>query len=225
MSTTVDEEIEVLWDFAEDQEMFYVEEVNQLKSRPVFDIVKRLFDLICSLAALIVLLVPMIIIAIIIMIDSKDNPIYVQTRLGKNQKPFKIIKFRTMVADAEKDGIQWANEDDSRVTNFGRILRNSRLDELPQLINIIKGEMSIVGPRPERPEFYDVFDKYIVGFRQRMLVKPGLTGCAQVNGGYFLRPEEKIVYDIEYIKKRSVWIDLVCILKTVGIVFTNEGAK
>ena len=99
------------------------------------------------------------------------------------------------------------------------------MDELPQLFNILLGDMSFVGPRPERPEFYDVFDTYIDGFRQRTLVKPGLTGYAQVNGGYSLKPEEKIIYDVEYIKNRSIGMDLQCIFKTVHVVLSHEGAK
>jgi lipopolysaccharide/colanic/teichoic acid biosynthesis glycosyltransferase len=112
---------------------------------------------------------------------------------------------------AENGGMQWASDDDPRVTKVGKWLRNTHLDELPQIVNIILGQMSIVGPRPERPEFYDFFDTYIVGFRQRTLVVPGLTGYAQVNGGYDLKPEEKIIYDIEYIRNRSLKMDMLCI--------------
>ena len=106
-----------------------------------------------------------------------------------------------------------------------QFLRKTRLDELPQLINIFKGDMSIVGPRPERAYFYDQFDTYIHGFRNRMAVRPGLTGWAQVNGGYDLRPEEKIVYDMEYINNMSVKMDIVCMFKTIKLVFTHEGAR
>ena len=105
------------------------------------------------------------------------------------------------------------------------MLRNTRLDELPQLINILLGQMSLVGPRPERPEFYEFFDTYIDGYRQRMKVLPGLTGYAQVMGGYDLQPEEKIIYDIEYIENQSLRMDLLCLLKTVGVVFSGKGAK
>lgn len=225
MNAVLDNEIHILWDMAENQETVEVESIDAFQPRREYDFIKRLADIIMSICAIIVLFVPMLIIALLISADSKGNPIYSQTRLGKDQKPFKIYKFRSMIIDAEKDGAQWATDDDPRVTDFGRTLRNTRLDELPQLFNILKGDMSFVGPRPERPEFYDVFDTYIIGFRQRMLIKPGLTGYAQVNGGYDLKPEEKIVYDIEYIKNRSVKMDVKCVLKTIRIVFTREGAK
>lgn len=225
MNAVLDNEIHILWDMAENQETVEVESIDAFQPRREYDFIKRLADIIMSICAIIVLFVPMLIIALLISADSKGNPIYSQTRLGKDQKPFKIYKFRSMIIDAEKDGAQWATDDDPRVTDFGRTLRNTRLDELPQLFNILKGDMSFVGPRPERPEFYDVFDTYIIGFRQRMLIKPGLTGYAQVNGGYDLKPEEKIVYDIEYIKNRSVKMDVKCILKTIRIVFKREGVK
>ena len=130
-----------------------------------------------------------------------------------------------MHVDAEKDGPKWAEKDDARVTKVGQFLRNTRLDELPQLWNILVGEMSFVGPRPERACFYKIFETYIQDFGKRMLVKPGLTGWAQVNGGYNLSPEEKIVYDLEYIEKQSLWMDFMCILKTAKLVFTHEGAR
>lgn len=127
--------------------------------------------------------------------------------------------------DAEKDGAVWASEDDPRVTAVGKIMRKSRLDELPQLVNIIKGDMSIVGPRPEREIFYDEFEKTIPFFRERLYVKPGLTGWAQVNGGYNLKPSEKIIYDIEYIQKRNFLFDLKCIMLTIKVLFTWDGAR
>lgn len=225
MEAVAEKETQIIWDFADDQEVYEVETLNDIQPKPFFDGIKRVFDIVSSCLALIVLLIPMLIIAIVICVDSPGNPIYIQNRLGKDEKPFKIYKFRSMRIDAEKNGIQWAKDDDPRVTRVGKFLRKTRLDELPQLLNILKGDMSVVGPRPERPEFYDVFDTYIFGFRQRMLVKPGLTGYAQVNGGYYLKPEEKIVYDIFYIKKRSVAMDIKCIFQTVGIVFNHEGAK
>ena len=127
--------------------------------------------------------------------------------------------------DAEADGPQWAKKDDCRCTRLGTFLRHTRLDELPQLWNILKGDMSLVGPRPERACFYEEFETYIHGFHYRLLVKPGLTGLAQVNGGYDLKPEEKIVYDIQYIENQSILTDMNCLLKTVSLVFTHEGAR
>lgn len=186
---------------------------------------KRAFDLVVAAFAGVLLLIPMVIIAILIRMDSEGPVLFRQERLGEGGKPFVMYKFRSMRLDAEANGPQWANKNDDRCTKLGKILRRSRLDELPQLINILKGEMSFVGPRPERAYFYDEFEKYIPNFRDRLLVRPGLTGHAQVNGGYELLPEEKIVYDMEYIAKRGVKMDLQCILKTVMVVFSHDGAR
>ena len=209
---------------SEPTKIYTVEKIDKLPRKTLYMIEKRLFDIVIALAAIIVLLIPMLVISIMIVIDSPGNPIYSQVRLGLNEKAFVLYKFRSMRMDAEKHGIQWAETDDPRVTKLGRILRDYRLDELPQLWNILKGDMSFVGPRPERPEYYDLFDTYIVGFRQRMLVMPGLTGHAQINGGYNLLPEEKIIYDIEYIKKQSMKFDFKCIIGTVKTVLKREGA-
>ena len=116
-------------------------------------------------------------------------------------------------------------DDDPRITPFGRVLRKTHLDELPQLWCILKGEMSVVGPRPERPVYYDRFEQYIHGFRERLKVKPGMTGLAQVRGGYYLKPEEKILYDVEYIKSRSVLLEVRILLETVKVVFCLEGVR
>lgn len=186
---------------------------------------KRCFDVMVSLVAGLILLIPMLVIAALVRIDSPGPALFKQERLGKNEKPFIMYKFRSMYLDAEASGPQWADKDDPRCTRLGRILRVCRLDELPQLWNILIGDMSFVGPRPERACFYDEFETYIPGFRARLQVKPGLTGLAQVNGGYDLKPEEKLVYDMEYIRSCSMQMDLACILKTVSLVFTHEGAR
>lgn len=186
---------------------------------------KRIFDIVCSFLALLVLAVPMLIIAVIVALDSPGAPLFRQERLGLNGKPFLIYKFRSMRLDAEENGPQWADERDSRCTRFGQILRRTRLDELPQLYNILRGDMSFVGPRPERAYFYRKFEEYIPGFSNRLMVVPGLTGYAQVNGGYSLKPEEKIVYDMKYIEKRSIWMDLECIIKTIRVVLGGDGAR
>ena len=130
-----------------------------------------------------------------------------------------------MVVDAEKNGPQWAEKDDDRCTKVGRFLRATRLDELVQLFNILKGDMSFVGPRPERECFYNKFEQYIPGFSQRLYVVPGLTGVAQINGGYDLEPQEKVIWDLKYIKSRSFLLDLKVIFKTVCVVFTHNGAR
>ena len=191
----------------------------------VFFAVKRIMDVILSFVSGLALALPMVIIAILIKLDSPGPAIFRQERLGKDGKPFTIYKFRTMYLDAEADGPQWAKRNDCRCTPLGRFLRHTRLDELPQLWNILKGDMSIVGPRPERACFYSEFETYIHGFCYRLLVKPGLTGLAQVNGGYDLKPEEKIMFDMEYIQKQSIELDLKCILQTINLVFTHEGER
>lgn len=188
-------------------------------------LVKRLFDIVFALFFGILLLLPMLIIGLLVKLDSEGPALFKQERLGLNGKPFMMYKFRSMHIGAEEHGPQWAQPNDARCTKFGRFLRQSRLDELPQVWNILLGQMSVVGPRPERAYFYDKFEAYIPNFRQRLQVKPGLTGYAQVNGGYELLPEEKLVYDMEYIANRSLWLDIVCMFKTVRLIFTHEGAR
>lgn len=195
------------------------------QKKPFYSFFKRLFDFVSAFVGGTVLLIPMLLIALCIRLDSPGPALFKQERLGKDGKPFTMIKFRSMRIDAEKDGPQWARKEDDRVTKVGRFIRATRLDELPQLWNIFVGDMSIVGPRPERACFYDEFEEYIKGFRNRLVVRPGLTGWAQVNGGYDLQPEEKIVFDMEYIEKRSVSMDLKCIFRTIRLVFTHEGAR
>ena len=203
-----------------------MEELGELDAKPVYSFFKRFFDIVLSLFALIVLLIPMLIIAVIVKLTSPVSVLYKQERLGKDGVSFEIIKFRSMYADAESNGAQWSDgENDERITPFGKFLRRTRMDELPQFAQILTGKMSLVGPRPERECFYEKFETYIHGFSERLKVKPGLTGLAQVSGGYDLRPEEKVVYDIEYIKKRSLWLDLKCILLTVRIIFSHNGAR
>lgn len=196
-----------------------------VRGNAVFFAVKRTMDVILAFVSGLALALPMLIIAFLIKFDSPGPAIFSQERLGRDGKPFIIYKFRTMYLDAEADGPQWAKKHDSRCTPLGRFLRNTRLDELPQIWNILKGDMSIVGPRPERACFYNEFETYIHGFHYRLLVKPGLTGLAQVNGGYDLKPEEKIIYDIQYIENQSILMDLKCMFKTVSLIFTHEGAR
>lgn len=207
------------------QQPKYTVEPIAISDGTFYLVFKRLFDVVVSLLAGFLLLIPMLMIALFIRLDSSGPVIFRQERLGKNGIPFMIYKFRSMYTDAEINGPQWAEQNDHRCTRFGRFLRNTRLDELPQLWNILKGDMSFVGPRPERACFYEEFETYVHGFSNRLRVQPGLTGWAQVNGGYDLKPEEKIVYDMEYIQSRSVWMDLKCIFKTIRLVFSHEGAR
>lgn len=187
--------------------------------------IKRTIDIVLSSVALLLTCLFFIFVPIIIKIDSRGPIIYKQERLKKDGKPFMVFKFRSMRLDAEKHGAQWAAANDGRVTGVGKFIRKTRIDELPQLFNILSGQMSIVGPRPERPMFYDEFEKTIPDFRKRLAVKPGLTGWAQVNGGYDLGPAEKLVYDLTYIQNQSTGFDLKCMVKTISVIFTHEGAR
>lgn len=186
---------------------------------------KRTFDVIAAVVGLVICAIPMGIIALLIKLESEGPAIYKQERLGKDGVPFVMYKFRSMRIDAEKNGAQWAVVNDSRCTRIGKFIRRCHADELPQLWNVLRGEMSLVGPRPERDYFYKQFDAYIPLFRERLRVKPGLTGLSQVNGCYDLLPEERLEYDIEYMAKRSVAFDLKCVLKTVIVVFNGKGAR
>ena len=206
------------------KETYHIEAVTP-RNAPVYAVLKRGGDILMSLCVAVLGCIPMALIALLIKLDSKGPVIFRQERLGKDGKPFTMLKFRSMYDDAEQNGPQWAEKEDDRCTKIGCFLRKTRLDELPQFWNILKGDMSLVGPRPERAYFYDEFETYIHGFRNRLAMRPGLTGWAQVNGGYDLSPEEKIVYDMEYIKGRSIRMDLACIFKTVRLVFTHEGAR
>lgn len=187
--------------------------------------VKRAFDVVSCGCALIVLAIPMAIIAAKIKLESPGPVIYSQRRVGKNGKIFNVYKFRSMYTDAEARGARWAAGDDPRVTPFGKFMREKRIDEIPQFWNVLKGDMSLIGPRPERPAFCAEFEKRIHGWHYRTMVAPGLSGLAQVTGGYDLLPKEKVVLDLEYIENRSIAIDVKIILKTLGVVSTGEGAR
>lgn len=187
--------------------------------------VKRAFDIAACGCALVILAIPMAVIAVKIKRESPGPAIYSQERVGKDGKLFKVYKFRSMYIDAESRGAQWAQGDDPRVTPFGRVMRKTRLDEIPQFWNIVKGDMSLIGPRPERPAFCEEFEKRIHGWGYRTKVRPGLSGLAQVTGGYDLLPREKVLLDMEYIEHRSIRLDVSIILKTLGVVSTGEGAR
>ena len=201
---------------------YEVESLGELPRKPVYELVKRCFDIALSGFLLLLLAIPIIVIAIAVKLTSAGPVLYTQERLGKDGKQIKICKFRTMIADSEADTIRWSYDNDPRVTPLGRILRKYHIDELPQLWDIFRGVLSFVGPRPEREVFYDAFETYIHGFRERLKVKPGLTGLAQVTGGSLMPPEEKIVCDIEYIRNRSVVLDLKLIVKTLVVVLLGR---
>lgn len=186
---------------------------------------KRLTDFFFSIVLLVFAIPICLISAIFIILETNGNPLYIQERVGLNGEKFKIYKLRSMYSDAEKDGYKWAEREDSRITKVGSIIRKTRIDELPQLINIIRGEMAIIGPRPERPEFIEEFLKDIPDFNDRLAVKPGITGWAQVNGGYELSPKEKLQYDQYYIAHESLKLDALILFKTIKVVFTGEGSR
>jgi len=187
---------------------------------------KRAIDLLISIASLIIAFPIGIIISIAIALNSKGPVFYIQERVGENQKSFNLFKFRTMASDAEKGNPVWAEENDSRNTRIGKILRKTRMDELPQLINIIKGNMSLIGPRPEREFFVKRLTENIPFYSLRFSVKPGLTGWAQVIYKYGASEEdalEKLEYELYYIKNMSLFLDLRILLKTIRIILFGMG--
>jgi len=211
-------------------EMYVKNNINSNVNRTVvkngfyYEYIKRILDVVLTLMGLVVAIPLMIVIGIVIKLESKGPVFYCQERVGKNGKVYTLYKLRSMYENAEENGAQWAEKDDPRVTRVGRFIRKTRLDELPQLFNVLKGDMSLVGPRPERPVFTYQFNEQIPGFINRLQVKPGLTGLAQVNGGYELGPAEKLEYDLYYIENRSLWMDIIIIFKTIKIVLTGKGA-
>jgi exopolysaccharide biosynthesis polyprenyl glycosylphosphotransferase len=193
----------------------------------LYNIGKRIMDFLGGLVGVGIFLLLLPGIALLIFMEDGFPIFYRQERLGQSAKPYKIIKFRTMVKDAESDGqAQWASEDDQRVTKFGRFLRRTHLDEFPQFLNVLKGEMSLVGPRSERPSLVNKLQEDVPFYRARLLVKPGVTGWAQINYGY---PEtvdqtiDKLEYDLYYIKNRTILLDLRIILGTPATILGYKG--
>lgn len=190
-----------------------------------YNVVKRGIDILFSLVLLIATSPILIISLIIVFLQDFKNPLFSQKRVGIGNEEFIIYKVRSMVYDAEKNGAKWAEKNDMRVTSFGKFIRKTRIDELPQLWNVIKGEMSLIGPRPELEIFYKEFEKTIPNFRDRLQVKPGLGGLAQVNGGYDVTPKEKLEYDLEYIENLSLKLDIKIFFETIKVVITGDGAR
>ena len=187
---------------------------------------KRLLDLFFAMLIGIFAAPVIILAAIIVKLESKGPVFFIQERIGEGNKKFNIVKFRSMTTDAEKDGPQWASKNDNRVTKFGKIMRATRIDELPQLWNVLRGEMSFVGPRPEREFFIQQLEKEIPYYNLRHTVKPGLTGWAQVMYPYGASVEDayrKLQYDLYYIKHHSIPFDVKVLLKTVTIVIFGKG--
>ena len=197
--------------------------------RKTYAMTKRMLDIVAAVIGSMVLLPLFLLTALLVRLTSKGPILYSQVRVGKDGMLFNIYKFRTMKVDAEKDtGPVWAVENDCRLTPLGGFLRTAHIDELPQLINIIKGDMSLIGPRPERPVFVDEFKKAIPRYEQRLNVKPGITGLAQVWHRYDETIEDvkkKLKYDLLYIKKMCLWADFNIIMRTFRVVVTGEGAR
>lgn len=222
----------------------------------LFSFVKRVMDIVGAVVGLVLTIPLWLTIPVLIKLDSRGPVFYSQTRVGINRRrrqrrayrkagvedmrqrdrrrtdylgrPFKVYKFRTMVNNAERNsGPVWAAKEDPRITRIGRFLRKTRIDEIPQFWNVLKGDMSLVGPRPERPSFVIDLSTKVKGYANRLDVKPGLTGLAQVENGYdssLSSVVQKVRYDLEYIEKRSFWTDLRILLKTVVVVVTGKGA-
>lgn len=205
---------------------------KQIKGRSIQFIIKRLFDIILSIIGIILLSPLFLILIIAIKIDSKGPAFFKQIRVGKNQKEFIIYKFRTMIVNAEKkrelelnpkdiENFVFQSKSDNRVTKVGSFLRKSSLDEIPQLFNVLVGNMSLVGPRPEIP---DVVKYYPESYNQRLLVLPGITGLAQVNGRGEIELGKTVYFDLKYIKDFSLLLDIKIIFKTFISVFRSDGA-
>lgn len=190
---------------------------------------KRAFDIGASILGMIVLSPLFLMTALLIKLTSRGPILYKQVRVGKDGQLFEMYKFRTMKVDAEKEtGPVWASENDNRLIPVGKFLRKAHIDEIPQFINILKGDMSLIGPRPERPLFVEKFKQEIPDYEKRLEVKPGLTGLAQVWHKYDETIDDvrkKVKYDLLYIKKICLWTDLRIMFRTVRVVFTGEGAR
>jgi sugar transferase (PEP-CTERM system associated) len=197
-------------------------------SRMLSSAVKRVFDITAS-GLLLILSAPVVaLFALIVKLDSPGPAFFRQTRVGLYGQPFTMIKLRSMRTDAEKDGAQWAQKSDPRVTRVGAIIRKIRVDELPQVWTVLKGEMSFVGPRPEVPQFVDDLDEKLPYYAERHMVKPGITGWAQINYPYGASIEDsrhKLEYDLYYAKNYTPFLDLLILLQTLRVVLWPEGAR
>jgi exopolysaccharide biosynthesis polyprenyl glycosylphosphotransferase len=201
--------------------------VDEARVSGFYELGKRIFDILISLIGLGILLIVFPFVSLAILLETGGPIIYTQTRCGRGAQHYRILKFRTMRPDAEENGRpQWAEENDNRATRVGRFLRKTHLDELPQVINVLRGEMCIVGPRAERPELVAWFQQHVPFYRARLLVKPGITGWAQINFGYASTIDEtmtKMEYDLYYIKHRNLLLDFVIMLRTPATIWGFQG--
>jgi sugar transferase (PEP-CTERM system associated) len=196
--------------------------------RAISSVAKRLFDIVVSGVALCLTAPVILLFALLVKIDSRGPAFYRQQRVGLFGEPFDVIKLRSMRTDAEVAGAQWASKDDPRVTRIGRFIRKARIDELPQSWSVLKGEMSFVGPRPERPQFVSELEEQLPYYAERHMVKPGITGWAQINYPYGASIEDsrhKLEYDLYYAKNYTPFLDLIIILQTLRVVLWSEGAR
>ncbi len=199
---------------------------EDLSTRPIKQFSKRSLDLLITIPITVLVSPFMFIIALLIKLSDQGPVFYRQTRLTRDAKEFILYKFRSMIVDAEKDGIaRLAQENDNRITPVGKFLRRTRVDELPQLFNILSGDMSLVGPRPERPEIARLYEEFLPEFSLRLKAKAGLTGFAQVFGKYNTTPKDKLLFDLFYIETQSLWLDLNILFKTVVVVFRKDATE
>ncbi len=211
--------------YIEDQWLLFGQDFSGLAARERLRL-KRMMDVAIALSCLVLLSPVILLVAILIKATSGGPVLFRQERLGLHQRTYQLLKFRTMRVDAEQEGPQWAAPDDARATRVGRLLRRLRLDEVPQFINVLRGEMSIIGPRPERRHFVELLEKEIPYYGLRFAARPGLTGWAQVNFPYGNSVEDahtKLQYDLYYIQEKSLFLDLVILLKTLQTVVFRPG--
>lgn len=204
---------------------FYENDLGTLQPSGIYQIIKRVIDVLVTLPITICI---MLITAIAIRLESKGNVLFIQKRVGQGRKEFNLYKFRSMCQDSEKDGAKFATTNDMRITKVGKFIRKTRIDELPQFFNVLKGDMSLIGPRPEQKVFVDKFIKEIPFYNYRHIVKPGISGWAQVIQGYTADVNDtkiKLQYDLYYIKNFSIWLDILIVFKTIKTMLTGFGAR
>lgn len=206
----------------------YENDLGSLLPSPVYSLVKRIIDIILILISVPITLPIMLITAIAIQLESEGGAMFIQKRVGQGGKEFNIYKFRSMCKDSESKGAQFASANDMRVTRIGKFIRKTRIDELPQFFNVLKGDMSLIGPRPEQKTFVDKFEEEIAFYNYRHIVKPGISGWAQVVHGYAADVDDtkvKLEHDFYYIKNFSFWLDILIIFKTLKTMLTGFGAR
>lgn len=210
------------------QEGISAEQIASIPPQTVYLSIKRIMDVVMIIATLPVTIPVLLITAILIKLESKGPVFFWQERVGTFGKSFNMLKLRSMTTDSEKEGSQFASNTDKRVTKVGRIIRKMRIDEIPQLWNVLKGEMSIIGPRPEQVSFVNKFNKTIPNYADRHVVAPGITGLAQTVQGYVDDENGTVVklkYDLEYIKGMSFFMDMKIVYKTIYTILTGFGAR